>query len=79
METPFSYAIRNQNAMHLLTFIVIDWDGPTILDIFSRKIYRDIVTESLKFYQKEPILDTIVPPLLNPLAKNGYDIDVGLW
>jgi putative transposase len=52
METPFSYTIRNQNAMHLLTFIVIDWDGPTIRDFFSRKIYRDIVIESLKFYQK---------------------------
>lgn len=74
METTSGKAIRNQNAVYFLTFTVIDW-----ADIFSRKIYGDIVTESLKFYQKVPILDTIVPPLLNPLAKNGYDIDVGLW
>ena len=47
METSSGYAIRNQNAMHFLTFTVIDW-----VDIFSRKIYRDIVIESLKFCQK---------------------------
>ena len=79
METTSGKAIRNQNAVYFLTFTVIDWDGPTIRDIFSRKIYGDIVTESLKFYQKVPILDTIVPPLLNPLAKNGPDTDVDLW
>ncbi len=47
METSSGYAIRNQYAMHFLTFTVIDW-----VDIFSRKIYRDSVIESLKFCQK---------------------------
>jgi hypothetical protein len=81
METSSGYAIGNQNAMHFLTFAVINWDGPTIRDIFSRKIYRDIVIESLKFCQnqKESILDIIAPPILNPLAKNGNDIDMVLW
>ncbi len=76
METSSGYAIENQNAMHFLTFAVINW-----VDIFSRKIYRDIVIELLKFCQnlKESILDIIAPPILNPLTKNGYDIDMVLW
>lgn len=41
------YAIRNQEAMHYLTFTVVDW-----VDVFSRKIYRDIVIESLRFCQQ---------------------------
>jgi putative transposase len=47
MEILCFYAIGNQNVMHFLTFTVIDW-----VDIFSRKIYRDIVNESLKLGQK---------------------------
>jgi hypothetical protein len=67
--------------MYSLTFIVIDWDGPKIRDILSRKIYKDIVIESLKFCQnqKESILYIITPPILNLLAKNEYDIGIGLW
>jgi REP element-mobilizing transposase RayT len=39
-----SYTIQDQSAPHYLTFQVIDW-----VDIFSRKIYRDIVIDSMKF------------------------------
>jgi putative transposase len=39
-----SYTIQDQSAPHYLTFQVIDW-----VDIFSRKIYRDIIIDSMKF------------------------------
>jgi REP element-mobilizing transposase RayT len=41
------YQIRDQSLPHFLTFTVVDW-----VDIFSRKIYKDIVIESLDFCQK---------------------------
>lgn len=40
--------ITNQNAMHFLTFTVVGW-----LDVFTRKYYRDIIVDSLKYCQKE--------------------------
>jgi REP element-mobilizing transposase RayT len=41
------YQIYNQNGYYFLTFQVIDW-----VDIFSRKIYRDIVINSLDYCRK---------------------------
>lgn len=41
------YQIRNQAAAHFLTLTVVDW-----VDIFTRKIYKDIVIESLEYCQK---------------------------
>jgi REP element-mobilizing transposase RayT len=41
------YIIRNQTAPHFLTFTVVDW-----IDIFSRKIYRDTIIESLTYCQQ---------------------------
>lgn len=38
------YQIKDQNALHFLTFQVVDW-----IDIFSRKIYKDIIIESFKY------------------------------
>ena len=42
------YAIRDQYAPHFLTFTVCGW-----IDIFSRKIYRDIIVDALKYAQKQ--------------------------
>lgn len=42
------YQIRDQSKPHFMTFTVVDW-----VDIFTRKNYRDIVIESLKFCQKQ--------------------------
>lgn len=42
------YRIRNQNALHFLTLTVVDW-----IDVFSRKLYKDMLIESLQFCQKE--------------------------
>lgn len=38
------YKIKNQSGCHFLTFTVVQW-----ADIFSRDIYRDIVTNSFNF------------------------------
>ncbi|MCP9762702.1 REP-associated tyrosine transposase [Lacihabitans soyangensis] len=48
------YAIRNQEAMHFLTLTIVDW-----VDVFSRKIYRDIVIDSLKFCQENKGMNLI--------------------
>lgn len=42
------YKIRDQNALHYLTFQVVYW-----IDIFSRQLYRDIMLNSFRFCQKE--------------------------
>jgi REP element-mobilizing transposase RayT len=42
-----AYRISNQEAAYFLTFQVVGW-----VDIFTRKIYRDIVLESLAYCQK---------------------------
>jgi hypothetical protein len=47
------YQIRDQSMPHFMTFTVVDWGGPTIRDIFTHKIYRYIVIESMKFCQKQ--------------------------
>ena len=38
------YQIKDQNALYFFTFQVVGW-----ADIFTRKVYRDIVIESLKY------------------------------
>ena len=38
------YQIRDQHAIHFITFAVVQW-----VNVFSRKEYTDIVVESLKF------------------------------
>ena len=42
------YKIRNKKEIHFVTFAVVEW-----VDVFTRKVYRDILIESLKFCQKE--------------------------
>ena len=42
------YQIRDQNAIHFITFAVIQW-----VDLFTRDIYRDILIESLRYCQNE--------------------------
>lgn len=40
------YAIRDQFATYFLTFTVCGW-----IDLFTRKVYRDIVMDSFRFAQ----------------------------
>lgn len=42
------YKIRNQSAAHFITFAVVGW-----ADVFTRKQYRDIVLDSIRFCQQE--------------------------
>ncbi len=44
--------IREQNELHYLTFQVVEW-----VDIFSRRVYRDIVMDSLRYCQKNKGLE----------------------
>lgn len=41
------YVIRNQDAIHFVTFTVVDW-----VDVFTRKPYRDIFIDSLDYCSK---------------------------
>ena len=43
-ETADGYKIRDQSAIHFLTFTVMGW-----IDIFNRQCYRDIIIESFQF------------------------------
>ena len=45
------YKIRNQCALHFLTFSIMGW-----VDIFSRQRYRDIILDSLKFCRQNKAL-----------------------
>jgi len=42
------YTIKDQNATHFLTFTVCGW-----IDLFTRRLYKDILIESFKHCQKE--------------------------
>lgn len=42
------YKIRNQDAIHFITFAVVEW-----VDVFTRQEYRDIVLDSIKYCQAE--------------------------
>jgi len=45
------YQIKEQTGLHYLTFQVVDW-----IDIFTRRIYREIVIDSLKYCQHKKSL-----------------------
>jgi REP element-mobilizing transposase RayT len=42
------YRIRNKKEIHFVTFAAVEW-----IDVFTRKEYRDLLIESLKYCQKE--------------------------
>ena len=41
------YKIRNKEAAHFITFAVVEW-----VDVFTRKDYRDILLDSIRYCQK---------------------------
>ena len=41
------YKIRDKKSIHFITFAVVEW-----IDVFTRKVYRDIVVESLRHCQQ---------------------------
>ena len=42
------YKIRNKQEIHFITFAVVEW-----VDIFSRRLYRDILVKSLEYCQQQ--------------------------
>jgi putative transposase len=46
------YKISEQDELHYVTFQVVRW-----IDIFTRKVYRDIVIDSFRFCQEKKGLE----------------------
>ena len=44
--------VRNQSGLHYLTFQIVQW-----ADLFTRKVYRDIVIDSLRYCQQNKGLE----------------------
>ncbi len=42
------YKIRDQSAVHYLSFAVVEW-----IDVFTRPIYQDIILDSLRYCQQK--------------------------
>ncbi len=40
------YRISDQHALHFVTFTIVEW-----IDVFTRRVYRDIVLDSLRYCQ----------------------------
>ncbi|MCB9251872.1 MAG: transposase [Flavobacteriales bacterium] len=45
--TEGGYKIRNKEGIHFITFAVVDW-----IDVFTRKEYREIIVDSLRYCQQ---------------------------
>ena len=41
------YKIRNKEGIHFITFSVVEW-----VDVFTRKEYREIILDSIKYCQQ---------------------------
>jgi len=48
------YKIRDEYGVYYITFAVVEW-----VDVFSRKLYTDIVLDSLKFPLSRNVSPTI--------------------
>ena len=46
------YQITEQNTLHFVTFTIVDW-----VDLFTRKLYRDIIIDAFNFHIKNRGLD----------------------
>ena len=64
------YKIEEQDGLHFVTFQIVKW-----IDIFTRKIYRDIVIDSLRFCQENKNLEiyafVVMSNHLHLLLKSG--------
>ena len=70
-----SYRIKNEEGLYYLTFATVEW-----IDVFTRKRYKDIVVESLRYCQKEKGLELFSWVLMSNhmhlivKAKEGYKL-----
>jgi REP element-mobilizing transposase RayT len=69
---PTGYQISDQSVPYYLTFQVVNW-----IDVFTRKRYRDIFIDSLKFCQKEKKLEiygyVIMSNHIHLIVRSGID------
>ncbi|MFT6802352.1 MAG: REP element-mobilizing transposase RayT [Salibacteraceae bacterium] len=49
---PTGFQIKEQDQLYFLTFQVVEW-----VDVFTRKTYRDIIIENLKFCRENKGLE----------------------
>ena len=67
------YIIRDQKAVHFITFAVVEW-----VDVFTRQEYRDLIVQSLSFCQQKKGLKihgwVIMSNHLHLLISAGGDI-----
>ena len=47
-----SYRVKDENALYFLTFSTVEW-----IDVFTRKLYKDILVESLRYCQQKKGLE----------------------
>lgn len=70
-----SYKIEDQNGLYYITFSTVEW-----IDVFTRKRYKDIVVNSLRYCQKEKGLELFSWVLMSNhmhlivRAKEGYSL-----
>ena len=66
------YQIKDQSALHFITIQVVRW-----IDVFTRKKYRDIFIESLKYCQQEKKLEiygyVIMSNHIHLILRSGID------
>jgi REP element-mobilizing transposase RayT len=66
------YTIRNQSSPHFITITVVDW-----IDLFSRKIYRDVIIDSLRYCQEHKGLVLIAYVIMSNHLHLIVQSDVG--
>jgi hypothetical protein len=59
------YKIRNQREVHFITFAVMEW-----VDVFTRKDYRDILLDSIRYCQNERFITAFFPDESPPEFEN---------
>jgi len=70
-----SYRIKDEEALYYLTFATVGW-----IDVFTRKRYKDIIVDSLKYCQENKGLELYCWVLMSnhihiiAKAKEGYQM-----
>ena len=74
-EKATSYHIKDETAMYFLTFTVVGW-----IDIFSRKVYRNLIIDNLDYCRKNKGLELFAYIIMTnhihliARAKEGYNL-----
>ncbi|MCF8405546.1 MAG: hypothetical protein K9H58_16490 [Bacteroidales bacterium] len=61
------YKIKNQEAIHYVTFSVVNW-----IDLFTRQVYKEIVVDNLNYCQREKGLSIYAWVIMSKDAMDNY-------